>query len=301
MAAQKTVTAYCAQLLIVLCCACADNPVGPTTPTLIIEPDQATLHELRVGSSQQLTARVEGGALNQAITWSTSDSAIARVDANGLLRIAVSYTACAWVTPGDCQVEVVAETGSLRAARTITVLPFEPTVELGSAQVNLEMGDSTRISPRVVLEGMEVPWCALSYQSADAGIAGVGAASGIVTGYDEGTTVVSVAITGRLCPTAPVRVQVTVRPPLHVLRILPDDGDVVLAPGALLQLGAQVQNWKGVIYAAPFVQWSSSDPTIATVAGGLVRVIGCAGVNECRVTMTARSGRLTARRVIIIR
>ena len=301
MAAQKTVTAYCAQLLVILCCACADDPVGPTTPVLIIEPGSATSHELLVGSMQRLTVRVEGGTLEGPISWSSSNSAIARVDADGLLRVAVSYTACDWVTPGDCQVEITATAGPLRATRTITVLPFEPTVELGSAHVNLEMGDSARIAPRVVLEGMSVPWCALSYHSADAAIAGVGAVSGVVTGYDEGTTTVNVAITGRLCPTAPVRVQVTVRPPLHILSILPADGDVFLAPGGMLQLAAEVQNWKGVIYAAPFVQWSSSDPDIATVNGGLVRALGCNGMAECRVTVTARSGRLTARRVIIIR
>ena len=301
MAAQKTVTAYCAQLLLVLCCACADGPAAPTTPTLIIEPGASALHELRVGSTQQLSARVEGGKIDGPITWSTSDSTIARVDASGLLRIAVSYTACDWVTPGECQVKIVAAIGSVQATRTITVLPFEPTVELGSAHMNLEMGDSARISPRVVLEGMSVPWCALSYQSADAAIAGVGSASGMVTGFDEGTTVVNVVITGRLCPTAPARVQVTVRPPLHVLSILPADGDVVLAPGAVMQLVAQVQNWKGVIYAAPFVQWSSSDPAIATVQAGLVRASGCAGVATCSVVITARSGRLTATRVVIIR
>ena len=293
MGAQKTAATWSAQLLIVLCCACADDPTDPPT-SLTIEPAAA---ELRVGSFQQLHAR---GA-DQAVTWSTSDTTIARVDANGVLRVAVSYTACGWVTPGECKVDVIARSGSLEARQTITIMPFEPIVQLASGNIDLEMGDSTQLRPRITLEGMEVSWCAVSFASRDSTVARVRPTSGVVLASDEGSTIIDVVLSGRVCPSTPVRVNVIVRPPLHTMAILPSENETVMAAGDTIRLSALVTNWKGVTYPALFLQWMSSNPEVASIEGGLVRAHSCDVPTGCRTIITARSGRLLARRVIVVR
>ena len=45
--------------------------------------------------------------------------------------------------------------------------------------------------------------------------------------------------------------------------------------------------------------WQSSDPAIATVENGLVRAVGCT-TSTCQVTITARSGKLTATKLVVV-
>ena len=277
--------------------ACSDPAANSGPAQLMI--DGGAERTIRIGAQEQLRARVVGGEPAGSIRWTTSDSSIARVDANGLLRLATTYTACNWVTPGECQVRITATTNDLRADLTLTVMPFEPTLELNVAHLDLEMGDSVRITARVLLENNTVPWCAVSYATRDSAIAQIGMSSGIVRVGDEGSTVVDVVASGPLCPRDAAHVTITTRPARHVLTILPGDA-TNMAAHSVLQLFAEVTNWKGIVYQAAFVEWSTSNAALATVQNGLVRAGSCSGTELCRVTITARSGRLVATRNILI-
>ncbi|HEX6066232.1 MAG TPA: Ig-like domain-containing protein [Longimicrobiales bacterium] len=279
---------------------CSD-PSGSSAPARLVI-DGGERRSVLIGSWEQLTVRAvaangsDAGAV--AATWSTSDTHIASIDQRGELRVASTYTACNWVTPGECTVRVIARSGDLVAEQLITVMPYTPVITVSVRQIDMEMGDSAQLHSRVLLEGRDVPWCQVSYSSQDPTIARVDATRGVITGVDEGTTFIDVNVTGPVCPPAPERVRVINRTPWHSLSIVPDV-DTVVTPGATLQLVAQVRNGKGVEYPAIVVTWQSSDPSIATVENGLVRAVGCS-TSPCQVTITARSGKLTATKLIVV-
>jgi hypothetical protein len=283
--------------------ACSDPTANNEAVSLAIQPG-GPARTIRIGTQERLEAQLvnsEGRSVGStAASWSSTDTSIVKVDANGELRLATSYTACNWVTPGLCQITIVARAGALRAQQLLTVMPFEPTVELVTSEIDFETGDSARISAVAVLENRPVPWCTFSFTSADPAIARVDPSSGMVVGSDIGSTVVLVSVTGALCPSGQAQVPVVTRPRLYVLDILPDT-DGILDAGQSLQLVALVTNRKDVQYPALSVQWSSSDPLIATVTNGLVHAGACPLTEGCRVTITARSGRLVATKGIIVR
>ena len=283
-----------------LALGCSD-PSGTGAPARLVI-DGGERRSMLIGSWEQLTARAvtangrDAGSL--PVTWSTSDTHIASIDHRGEMRVASTYTACNWVTPGECSVRITARSGNLVAEQVITIMPYTPVITVSVRQIDLEMGDSAQLHSRVLLEGRDVPWCAVSYSSQDPAVARVDAARGMITGVDEGSTFIDVNVTGPVCPPAPERVRVINRTPWHSLSIIPDV-DTVVAPGASLQLVAQVRNGKGVEYPAIVVTWQSSDPAIATVENGLVRAVGCQA-SPCQVSITARSGKLTATKLVVV-
>ena len=287
-------------LLGALALGCSD-PSGTSAPARLVI-DGGERRSVLIGSWEQLTARAVAANGSNAgpvqVTWSTSDADIATIDQRGELRVATTYTACNWVTPGQCTVRVFARSGDLAAEQVITVMPYTPVITVSVRQIDLEMGDSAQLRSRVLLEGRDVPWCEVTYASQDPAIARVDATRGVVTGLDEGTTFIDVNVTGPVCPPAPDGVRVINRPPWHSLSIVPDV-DTVVARGGSVQLVAQVRNGKGVEYPAIAVTWHSSDPAIATVDNGLVRAVGCAA-SLCQVTITARSGKLTATKLVVV-
>ena len=295
----RSLTAAC--ILVVAACA---EPIAVEPTSLTIEPGGAA-RTLRIGTHERLRAHLRGADgtdLGAAVvSWISSDTNVAKVDANGDLRIASSYTACNWVFPGECTFEIRAETGALSARQVVTVIPYEPTMDLNVKQLELEMGDTARIRASFQLELRPVTWCVASFSSREAAVAQVDASTGVVSAQDSGSTIIDVRAVGPLCPSQALQVQVRTREPLHTLTIEPGQ-NITLAPGDSVYLTAIVRNWKGVIYPAIAVTWFSSDPNVATVdARGSVTAGFCSEADICRATITARSGRLTATATVVVR
>ena len=180
----------------------------------------------------------------------------------------------------------------------LIVMPYEPIVEVSVTHLEMEAGDSQRISVRVLLENNDVPWCRVTFDSHDPVIAPVDSTSGIVHAAEVGNTMIDISARGVLCPRGTARVAVTNRAPIYVLAIVPGD-DVPLPPGTTLQLRAIVTNRKNVSYQAGVVQWTTSDANVATVGSdGVLRAGPCAA--KCQATITARSGRLVATRQVTV-
>jgi hypothetical protein len=292
-----------ARSILLLCAlaACSD-PVDTDPPVRLVIETQGELHTLLTGDWKQLSARAVTASGRDAgpvsVTWSTDNSRVASIDQRGDLRVASTYTACNWVAPGECQVRVTARSADLTGEALITIMPYTAVLSVGARQLDLEMGDTVRLHTRVTLEGRDVPWCVLSFVSQNPSIARVDPTQGVITSADDGSTKIDVTVSGPACPTNGEAIRIINRPPWHTLTILPDVDDPLL-PGATLQLIAQVRNGKGVEYPAIVATWSSSDPSVATVENGLVRAVGCAA-SPCEVTITARSGKLTATTLIVV-
>ncbi|HEY0672012.1 MAG TPA: hypothetical protein VGD27_07095 [Longimicrobiales bacterium] len=288
--------------MLVLLAACSD-PTSSEPTALVIEPGTHA-RTLQIGSQLQLTAHyvdARGRHVGDASAeWTSSDPSIAHIDPSGLLRLASSYTACDFVTPGLCQVEIIARAGEFEARQQLTILPYSPTIEVNVAQLYVEIGYPQQIITSVLLELRPVPWCAVSYSVRDPRIAQVDQATGIINGIDIGSTVVDVNVHGPICPGG-AQVELSSIEPLHVISILPETQPYLTA-GESVQLTAYVTNWKEVVYPALYVQWTSSNPQVATVENGLVRAAPCGGGEDsCRVTITARSGRLVTSRTFVVR
>lgn len=195
-------------LLLFFLVACGgDDPTGPPpgssgsddpTPARITL-SQTALTLTALGDSVQLTATVEdedGEAIpNAAVTWVSTDTAVARISASG------------WVVArGDGSADIVATSGPASATATVDVVRAEASIVLSVDTIRIGEGDTTRITAVVSdSSGLEIPGAEVSWVSLDPGAATVDDA-GLVTGQTRGGRSWVVATAGAASDT--VRVEV---------------------------------------------------------------------------------------------
>ncbi|HEX2204446.1 MAG TPA: Ig-like domain-containing protein [Longimicrobium sp.] len=177
---------------LALTAACGDPPtasapLGPpsTTPAIAlvsarVRPAETTLPQGDVLPMVALL-RTTGGRIIQgrAVTWTSSDPAVAHIDAEGMLTA---------LRPGT--VTVVALVEGFRAEGRITVVPPRPpvaTVEVTPGRVLLVPGQTAKLEATLrdadgnVLAGREIGWA-----GGGTSVATVDAA-GVVTAHHAGT------------------------------------------------------------------------------------------------------------------
>jgi len=95
---------------------CAVTVTTVSVPVTGVKLDKDTL-TLSIGGKETLTAQIDpANATNKAVTWSSSNTAIATVDANGVVTAVASGTATITVTTAD---------GGFTATCTVTVIEAE--------------------------------------------------------------------------------------------------------------------------------------------------------------------------------
>jgi uncharacterized protein YjdB len=145
---------------------------------------------LSLNQQQQLVAAVTADpGLSTAVTWQTSDAAVASVSAAGVVT-AIGF--------GSAQVTAVAVADTTRrASATISVAPQVLSVSVSPASASLQIGQSVQLTPSVAAQGGLST--AVTYRSSNPSVASVNFA-GNVTAMGNGSatvTVVSVADTTR--------------------------------------------------------------------------------------------------------
>ncbi len=250
--------------------------------------DKTTL-ALTVNATGQLTATVAPAtATNKNVTWASSNTAIATVDTNGLVTAKAVGSATITVTTADggktatCAVTV---TEANVPVQSLSLSPASANVDLSSAGVQL----TPTFTPDNATN-KNVTW-----QSSNTGVATV-SATGFVTPVAAGSATIT-ATTADGGKTATCVVTVTDTSSIAVTGINLSPPTLTLAEGDTGQLTANVLPANATNRA---VNWSSSDPAIATVdSNGQVSAVTAGSVtitattadggktSSCQVTVTA--------------
>ncbi|MGI6364171.1 MAG: DUF5050 domain-containing protein [Bacillota bacterium] len=210
-------------------------------------------------------------ASNPALSWTSSDTDVAIVEADGTV-VALS--------PGTVIITVTTEDGGHTAECTVDVKSAVEKVALDKHTLNLATTETAQlsavVSPPDALQ--DVVW-----SSSDEGVATVDD-SGLVSARNEGTAVITVTTPcGRTdsCTVTVTRVKVT--------GVKINRSSLKLATGDLAQLSATVSPANA---AEKSVSWQSSNPDVATVnASGKLTAVS---PGQCTVTVKTVDGAYTA-------
>jgi uncharacterized protein YjdB len=234
----------------------------PTTPEVVsvssVDVSPAT-SSIEVGQNTTLSATpraANGSALSgRAISWSSSEPSIASV-ANGVVSA---------VAPGTVTISATSEGRSGSAAVTVTPIPVARVV-LSIDSTTLIVGASTTLTAQTqsaagtTLSGRIIAW-----SSTTPAVATV--TNGAVTAVSIGTTRIVATAEGR-ADTAVV----TVTPvPVATVAISPATSSLFV--GETTTLIATARDANGGALTGRAVTWSSSAPSNASVAAGVVTAI----------------------------
>src|SRR5438105_1962441 len=238
--------------------------------SMTVSPATATV---TIGTTTQLTATpkdANGTALSgRAVTWVTSNAAVATVSASGLVT---------GVAAGSATITATSEGQSGTSAITVTNVPVA-SVTVSPTAAGVTVGATTQLTatPKdangTALSGRVVTWAtsnaAAATVSASGLVTGVAAGSATITATSEGQSGTA-ALTVTNVPVA----SVTVSPATASLTV-----------GATTQLTATPKDANGTALSGRVVTWGTSNAAIATVsASGLAR-----GVAAGSATITATS------------
>ncbi|WP_420636415.1 choice-of-anchor B family protein [Candidatus Palauibacter sp.] len=281
MLSKRPVRILASGLALLAVLSCGDNPTDPVTPPDPPEPPRpasisispATVELSALGETVRLTAEIRdqfGSPFQGAqVTWSSSDTAVATVDAGGLVTAVANGEAAVTATSDEANATV-----------QVSVRQFAASVAVSPETLSLAaLGDTARLVAMLRdTGGNDVPGAEVAWSTSDPTIATVDA-TGLVTAIANGETRVT-ATSGEVDGTIPV----SVRQSAASLAVSPDPLTLA-APGDTTRLSATVRDAGGSLIESPGVAWSSSDATIVAVDGtGLVTA---AGKGEATVTATS--------------
>ena len=188
--------------------ACGDESIGPSPPPSVppsqprptsvsVSPPSTTLASL--GATVQLSVEVrdQNGQVmaGASVSWATGDTAVASVDATGLVTAASNGTAT-----------VTATAGTVSGDAVVTVMQSAGSVVVSPPAATVAQGDTVRLVAEVLDEnGHRVEGAEFTWASSDASVATVDA-SGLVAGVAEGAATIT-ATAGDARGTAQITVE----------------------------------------------------------------------------------------------
>ena len=239
-AVRRRVSAWGAVAILAAGLACGEETTAPPPPapppaprptTVTVSPSTVELAAL--DATVQLTAQVRdqsGQAMAGAtLTWASSSSSVATVDASGLVTAS-----------GNGAATVTATAGSASGESAVTVMQAADSVIVTPASDMIALGDTLRLVAEAFDEnGHRVDGATFAWSSNDASVARVDA-TGLVTGVAEGRAAI-VATAGDVRGTSEIAVENPDRAALAALYKATDGPNWV-----------NDDNW---LTDAPFGQW----------------------------------------------
>ncbi len=228
-----------------------------------------TAVEIIAGHDLTLTATVNpDNATDKSVTWTTSDASVASVE-NGKVTGLTTGTATITVTTTD---------GSMTAVCEVTVTE-QPVVTLKQTAAEMTVGEEITLAASVTIDGTELQW-----SSSDATVASV--TDGKVTALKAGTATITVTTAdGGSSASCEVTVNAFTG---EVTGVTIDKYSAVLKIGDTLTLTAVITPSNAT---DTNVTWTSSDATVASVAGGTVTALK---VGTATIAVTTNDGGKTA-------
>ena len=242
------------------------NPVGTCQVTVKTAPKKITLPKKQTviaGQSIILKAKVSGGYSN-AITWTSSNPAVATVDANGFVTAVAMGKA-----------KITARTyNKKKAACTVTVEPTNAPTSVGFPMGTLLVGKGESVALQPVLNPGAVT--TFTYTAKNKAVATVDKSSGIVKGKKlKKSTKITVKTHNGKKATLTVKV------------VKPATGIALNTESAALELGGSAQLSASVpAGTASQIRWASSNPGVVTVSEEMPFSTGSGSV----ITLTAVGG-----------
>lgn len=244
-----------------------------------VSPDAA---QLFVGQTQQLTAvaldSVGDTLTNRAVTWSSTNTGVARVTTSGLVTAAAPGSAVI-IAKIEGQTGTASITVSLVPVRTVTVTPALDTVIVGAVvQETAALKDSAGNT----LTGRTIDWT-----SSDQSVAVVSSSGRVVT-VGAGTVTITATSEG-----VPGTATIVVLPvPVSTVVVAPATASIVV--GGTQQFTDTLKDASGAVLSGRVVAWTSSDTTIATVDATTGLATGvAAGAVTITATSEGKSGKAT--------
>jgi len=288
--------AACMAFVIAACSGDGDSPSSPgngggepaPVSSISITPATATVI---VAKTTPLAATVKDAAGNvlagRAITWTSSATQIATVDANGLVTgIAAGTTNIVATSEGKSAQAAI--TVSLVPVASVEVAPNAPSVKVGGT---VTLTATTKDDQGTVLTGRAVAW-----STSAPTIATVDAATGVVTGVASGTATLTATSEGKT-GSSTVTVSAAVNP-VASIQIAPALDTLEAYSSELM--GVVLRDAQGNVLRDREVRWSVSNGAIAAIdpVQGMLT-----GVDRGTVTVTAASeGKsATVTRVVVIK
>ncbi|MBR6283532.1 MAG: Ig-like domain-containing protein [Muribaculaceae bacterium] len=249
-------------------CYITVRPVLVTSVTL-----NKTEVELTAGQTDTLTATVmPTDATDKSLTWTTSNSAVAQVNNNGMVTA---------VAPGTATITAKANDGSgKRATCRVTVKPVLVTsVTVTPASVDMQAGDTIKLSTTVLPANATNK--TLTWKSSNTSVATV-SSMGVVTARSVGSAIITATATDGSGKAGTC--QVTVRPTM-VSSITLDPNNAQIEVGKTLPIRATVAPSNA---ANKTLSWRTSNATVATVSNN--GVVNALSAGQATITATANDG-----------
>lgn len=258
-------------------------PVSPVPTAVVVTPESVVLTALQATSRLTAEVRDQQGRVMSgvAVTWSSNNTAVASVNATGLVTAVANGTAT-----------ITATAGPASSTATVTVAQAVATVAVAPAAHTLLTGDTLRLAAAATdANGHAVADAEFTWVSSDTLVAVVDDA-GLVTGLGAGEAeLTATAADGE----ASAGAVITVMQFVDSVAVSPSAATVVL--GDTLRLVAEAFDENAHRIEDAEFDWSSSDSSVAIVdSTGLVR-----GVAEgvAAITVTAGSARDTAEIAVV--
>jgi len=263
--------------------ATSETKTGTAAITVTVVPVSSvtvtpTPASMLVGGTLQLTATPQDSAGNplagRVVTWTSSDTTKAKVDASGLAT---------GIGAGSATITATSETKTGASAVTVTVVPVASvTVSPATAAIRVAGKVPLTATPKdsigAALSGRVVTW-----GTSAPGVATVNA-SGLVTGVSPGSATIT-ATSETKSGTASVSVTLA---PVSTVTVSPAAATVSIA--GTQQLTATLKDSMNNTLSGRAIAWATSAPLVASVNGsGLVTAL-VAGSATITATSEGKSG-----------
>lgn len=224
------------------------EPPPPPVQSVVVTPTAVTVDASEVVEFEAVALDINGAPLERAITWRSTNHAVALVDPSGAVLA---------VAPGTAQIIATSEgregQGTI-VVRAKAVARLEPTT---GGVVTLYTGDTRLLGMRAfAADGTELFDRPVTWRSANDAIARV-AASGLVEARTVGNADAIAEVEG-----ITARVSIDVRSRIARIDMIP--GAIVLAPGEDAKSEVIVRGVDNDVLQRPLT-WTSSNPAVASV------------------------------------